>query len=97
MCSSKISKNPDHKSQLASINRAIGQLEAAKKLIINQEYCPKILYQVKAARGALKTVEVAILGTHIDSCVHEAALSKDPQKIEEKISEISKYIRNFIK
>ncbi len=57
-------------------------------MIEEQRYCPEILTQLKAVRSALKSLEGAILKTHIATCVSETFASSDEADKEKKIDEL---------
>lgn len=88
-CSSEAKlHHPDHKKELVKIKRAKGQLDGIMAMIDDRRYCPDILIQIRAAKSALQSVEHSILKSHLESCVHEAVLSKEPKAIEEKMKEL---------
>ena len=80
--------HPDHKKELVKIKRAKGQLDGIMTMIEDRRYCPDILIQIRAAKSALQSVEHSILKSHLESCVHEAVISKEPKAIEEKMKEL---------
>jgi DNA-binding FrmR family transcriptional regulator len=47
-----------------------------------------IVWQVRAARSALKALEAEILRTHLSGCVRQAFGAKDRIAAQEKIDEI---------
>ncbi|MRN79977.1 metal-sensitive transcriptional regulator, partial [Brucella sp. 10RB9210] len=51
--------HPCHSKHLSKLNRVAGQVEAIKKMINENRYCVDIMTQIKAARSALKAVELA--------------------------------------
>ena len=83
---SKNLNNASHKHEIPRLNRAIGQLEAIKKMIEEQRYCPDIIVQLKAVRSAIKHIESNILKTHLEECV--AKSFSDSEIAKEKIMEI---------
>ncbi len=70
-------KHPSHKKEVSRINRAIGQLEAVKRMIDEGKYCVDIMSQLRAARNAIKTIELGVLETHMGACVVDACASRD--------------------
>ncbi|HCQ81438.1 MAG TPA: hypothetical protein DIT66_01325, partial [Rhodobiaceae bacterium] len=52
-----MSKHPCHRSQVARLRRAEGQLRGVIRLIENGDYCIEVLNQLKAAQKALSSVE----------------------------------------
>ncbi len=64
--------HPSHQQHLGKLNRIIGQTEGIKRMIDDQKYCVDIMMQIKAVRNALKSIELHILETHMESCLHKA-------------------------
>ena len=86
--------HPSHKNHLGKLNRVSGQVEAVKRMIDEGKYCVDIMTQIRAARSALKAVELAVLETHMKSCLDQArGHSPDDQnkKIEEIVTLLKKY------
>ena len=84
---------PDHAVELSRLNRAIGQLEGVKRMIQERRYCVEILHQVRAARQAIKGVEVNVFQRHLDACV--TASFDDVQERHQKIEEIKELLARF--
>lgn len=87
--------HPSHKDQLPKLNRAIGQLEAVKRMIDEGKYCVDIISQLRAARNAVKTIELGVLETHVDACVTDACASKDTALRKERIGEIMELLKKY--
>ena len=83
-------KHPDHSSELARLNRVIGQLKGISRMIEERRYCIDIVSQLKAAEAATKSLEMNILKRHLESCVKETFTKNSElesfKKIEELIS-----------
>ena len=88
-------EHPDHTSQIKRLNRVVGQIEGIKRMVSDRRYCPDILLQTRAAASALKSIEMAILDTHLRHCVSEALASKDVRKATSKMEEIVKVVSRF--
>lgn len=86
---------PYHGSEIGRINRAIGQLEGVKKMIIERRYCPEIIAVLRAARAATKSVEANIMETYLGSCVVNSFESNNTKDKEQKISELKKLFKRF--
>lgn len=56
---------PSRGGQVPRLNRAMGQLEGIKGVISEGQYCVDILTQLKAARSAIKTIELSVLDAHM--------------------------------
>jgi DNA-binding FrmR family transcriptional regulator len=87
--------HPSHKEQLSRINRAVGQLEAVKRMIDKGKYCVDILSQLRAARNAIKTIELGVLETHMGACMATACRSKDEKHRNKLISEITALLKKY--
>lgn len=89
----KDGEHPSHIEEIGKLNRVSGQLDGIKKMITEKRYCMDILIQLKAAKAAIKSVELNILDRHLENCLNIAMKAKNKTEIEEKIKEI----RNFLK
>lgn len=87
--------HPSHSHHLKKLNRVIGQLEGVKRMVEARRYCPDILIQTRAAASALKSVEVAILETHLMHCVSAAMNSTKNSDAKAKIDELTSLVRRF--
>ena len=88
-------KHPCHKSEIPKLSRVAGQIEGIKKMIDEGRYCPDILTQLRAARAALRTVELNVLEHHMQSCVADAMKSGDKAEADEKIAELKDIVKRF--
>jgi DNA-binding FrmR family transcriptional regulator len=91
----KIIKHPNHGAELSRLNRAIGQLDGIKKMITDERYCVDILMQLKAARSAVKNIEMSVLERHMQMCLTKATSSGDELEVKTKIDELIKLVKNF--
>lgn len=84
---------PNHTKCLPRLNKLTGQLEGVKKMIENEKSCIEILFQLKAVRSAIKSLEAKILEDHIKNCVMQSFDSKEEKnkKIEELIEIFKKF------
>jgi DNA-binding FrmR family transcriptional regulator len=79
---------PSHTAQKRRLNRVKGQLDGIDKMIDDNRYCLDIIFQIRAATSALKSLEKEIMHVHIKSCVKTAMVSTDQFEAQEKIDEI---------
>lgn len=79
---------PSHTAQKRRLGRVKGQLDGIDKMIDDNRYCLDIIFQIRAATSALKSLEKEIMHTHIKSCVKTAIESTDQFEAQEKIDEI---------
>ena len=81
-------KGADHKALLTRVNKVEGQIRGIKKMIDEEKYCVDVLTQVKAARSALKSIELSVLEGHLNHCLMAAIDSKSKQDASKKVEEI---------
>ena len=86
--------HPSHEKQIPRLNRAIGQLEGIKRMIVERKYCPDILIQFKAVKSAIHAAECEILSQHLNSCVAKSFSS--PRDRDREIAEIKKIISGMM-
>jgi CsoR family transcriptional regulator, copper-sensing transcriptional repressor len=79
---------PSHADQLERLGKIEGQIKGIRKMIEDRRYCMDILPQIKAVHGALRQVELGVLETHVNHCVHDAVESRDPAAAKAKIDEV---------
>jgi DNA-binding FrmR family transcriptional regulator len=87
-------KHPNHAEQLPRLKRIEGQVRGVQKMIDEQRYCVDILTQLRALQGALKQVELNVLETHLQHCVHQAMTTDDLEAAEQKIQEIVRLLKH---
>lgn len=83
-----MAKNPDHSDNLVALRRIEGQVHGVQRMVEEKKYCVDILNQVAAIKGALSSVEKAILERHFRHCVKDAITSQSEPETDEKIQEI---------
>lgn len=83
------------KSKKAIVNRlsrAIGHLEAVKRMVIEDEDSADVLIQLYAVKSALNNTGKVILKEHIDHCIVHAVQENDEETIEALKKAIDKFI-----
>lgn len=86
-----------HKALLNRTNRINGQVKGIASMIEEEKYCIDILTQIKAARSALKSLELEIMEEHLRCCVKGAISSKSENEIDTKIKEIIDLVKKTSK
>ena len=81
---------PDHSKELKRLNRISGQIEGVKKMIKERRYCADIIIQLKAVSSAVKSAEVVILKSHLESCVKDVFRENNLKERQKKIDELLK-------
>ena len=74
-------KHEHTKSVLNRMARAIGHMNAVKKMIEDGRDCSDVLIQLSAIRSEITNVSKVILKDHMDHCVVEAVKRNDAETI----------------
>ncbi|OIQ18934.1 MAG: transcriptional regulator [Bacteriovorax sp. MedPE-SWde] len=90
-------KGADNKSLLNRTKRIEGQIRGITGMLESEKYCIEILTQVKAARSALKSLELEILENHMNHCVSDAIGSGSSEQAQVKIDEIMQLLKRTAK
>lgn len=88
--------NHTHKNTKAVINRlsrAIGHLEAVKKMVEDGRDCSEVLVQVSAVKSAINNIGKIILQDHIENCVVDAVETGDKKVLTDLNDAIGKFIK----
>lgn len=81
------------KTVLNRLSRAIGHMEAVKKMIEDGRDCSEVLIQISAVKSAINNVGKIILKDHINHCVVDAVKENDQKLIEDLSIAIDKFIK----
>ena len=90
-------KGADNKSLLNRTKRIEGQIRGITGMLESEKYCIEILTQIKAARSALKSLELEILENHMNHCVRDAVASGSDDEVQTKVDEIMHLLRRTSK
>ena len=88
-------QHPSHKQDLPRLNRISGQIEGIKRMIEENRYCGDILIQLRAARAALRNIELQILDRHLSTCVTDAFQGESLEAKKQNVDEIRELIKRF--
>ncbi len=75
------------------LSKAIGHLEAVKRMVETDEDCSKVLIQLAAVRSAINNTGKVVLKNHINHCIVEAVEQNDQEAIEMLNQAIDKFIK----
>lgn len=73
--------------------RAVGHLEAVRKMVDEGRDCSEVLIQLAAVRSALAATSRIILKDHLEHCIVDAIEAHDPSAMEELERAIDQLIR----
>ena len=80
------------KAVLNRMSRAIGHMNAVKKMIEDGRDCSDVLIQLSAIKSEITGVSKVILKDHIDHCVVDAVKENDEDAIENLKGAIDKLL-----
>lgn len=78
---------------LNRLSRAIGHLNAVKRMVEQGRDCSDVLIQLSAVNSALQNVSKIILKDHIEHCLVEAVKEDDRESIDKLKEAIDKFIK----
>ena len=78
---------------LNRMSRAIGHMEAVKRMVEDGRDCSEILIQIAAVRSAINNIGKLILEDHISHCIVDAVEHGDNQALEDLKNAIEKFIK----
>ncbi len=73
--------------------RAIGHMEAVKRMVEDGRDCSEVLIQIAAVRSAINNIGKIILEDHISHCIVDAVEHGDQQALEDLKTAIEKFIK----
>lgn len=91
-----MSEKHKHENTQAVINRlsrAIGHLEAVKKMVEEGRDCSEVLIQIAAVKSAVNNIGKIILEDHINHCVVDAVETGDKKVLDDLSLAIEKFIK----
>ena len=80
------------KAVLNRMSRAIGHMNAVKKMIEDGRDCSDVLIQLSAIKSEITGVSKVILKDHIDHCIVDAVKENDENAIENLKGAIDKLL-----
>lgn len=83
----------EKKAVINRLSRAIGHLEAVKRMVERDEDCSEVLIQLAAVRSAINNTGKVVLKNHINHCIVEAVEENDQEAIEMLNQAIDKFIK----
>lgn len=85
-------KHQHTKAVLNRMSRAIGHMNAVKRMIEEGRDCSEVLVQLSAVRSEITGLSKVILQDHIDHCIVEAVKENDEATIENLKGAIDKLL-----
>ena len=85
--------HPNSKAVSNRLARAIGHLEAVKRMVDREDDCSEILTQLAAVRSAINNAGKVIMMDHLKHSIIEAVEDEDYDKIKEFGDAIQKFVK----
>lgn len=83
----------EKKAVVNRLAKAIGHLEAVKRMVEKDADCSEVLIQLAAVRSAINNTGKVVLKNHMNHCIVEAVEEQDMEAIEK----LNKAIDQFMK
>ena len=83
----------DTKQVLNRLSRAIGHLEAVKKMVEEGQDCSQVLIQLAAVKSALNNTGKIILKDHINHCIVDAVETGEQKALDDLSTAIDRFIK----
>lgn len=83
----------EKKAVLNRLSKAIGHLEAVKRMVERDEDCSQVLIQLAAVRSAINNTGKVVLKNHMNHCIVEAVEANDQDAIEMLNEAIDKFVK----
>ena len=83
----------EKKAVINRLSKAIGHLEAVKRMVERDEDCSQVLIQLAAVRSAINNTGKVVLKNHINHCIVEAVEENDKEAIDLLNQAIDKFMK----
>ena len=88
-----MSHHHDTKEVVHRLSRAIGHLEAVRKMVEEERDCSEILIQLAAVKSAINNAGKVILKDHISHCIVDAVETGNQKALDDLSIAIDKFIK----
>lgn len=93
-CHASKARGEEEKSALLNrLRRIEGQIRGISGMIERDAYCVDVLTQVSAVSSALDAFSVALLDSHVKSCVKEDIIAGKDEVLDELVTVISRMMK----
>ena len=83
----------EKKAVINRLSKAIGHLEAVKRMVEKDADCSDVLIQLAAVRSAINNTGKVVLKNHLNHCIVEAVEENDMEAIERLNQAIDKFMK----
>lgn len=88
-----MSHHHDTKEVVHRLSRAIGHLEAVRKMVEEERDCSEILIQLAAVKSAINNTGKVILKDHINHCIVDAVETGNQKTLDDLSVAIDKFMK----
>ena len=88
-----IHSSEEKKAVVNRLSRAIGHLEAVRRMVEKDADCSEVLIQLAAVRSAINNTGKVVLKNHMNHCIVEAVENNDMEAIERLNQAIDKFMK----
>ncbi len=81
------------KTVVNRLSRAIGHLEAVKKMVEEDRDCSEVLIQIAAVKSAVNNIGKIILQDHLNHCIAQAVSTGDQSSLDKFSEAIDKFMK----
>ena len=75
------------------LSKAIGHLDAVRRMVQRDADCSDVLIQLAAVRSAINSTGKVVLKNHLNHCIVEAVEEHDTEAIEKLNQAIDKFMK----
>lgn len=75
------------------LSRAIGHLEAVRRMVEEERDCSEVLIQLAAVKSAISNTGKVILKDHINHCIVDAVETGDQKALDDLSTAIDRFIK----
>lgn len=83
----------DKKKVLDRLSRAIGHLDAIRRMVEEDRDCSEVLVQIAAVRTAVNNVGRIILLDHINHCIVHAVENGDQKALDDLNTAVNRFVK----
>ncbi len=83
----------EKKAVINRLSKAIGHLDAVRRMVQRDADCSDVLIQLAAVRSAINSTGKVVLKNHLNHCIVEAVEEHDTEAIEKLNQAIDKFMK----
>jgi len=86
-------RHENRQAVIHRLSRAIGHLEAVRKMVEEDRDCSDILIQIAAVKSAVNNIGKLVLQDHIRHCMVDAVQTGDEKALEDLSNAIDQFVK----